>query len=1059
MRSRYSLSRDGSFTIKNYNSASPFSNFLPGVAGKWGIPLWAFYVNRAQGMISFGVHDRNHPIAEFYPADRAYRAVSTVGFRTFIKINGGLLYEPFRLSSDKDNEVMCVTSYDLTLEEKKPPLSVKVRYFTLPGMPFAALIRKLTLKNISSHPLDLEVLDGLPRIIPFGARDLFLKNLSRTIEAWMYSDIRKGMTVFKLLVDPKDVAQTKYVEGANFNCAFFGDKEPVYPSFVVDPVKIFGMDTSFQHPLEFQKKSFKVPRNQVTCGRTPCAFSFFHWRLKKGEERTFYSLFGGVFNAGILKDVVASVSASFIEEKEKENKKLIEDIKDHALCLSSSNTFNHYVRNTYLDNVLRGGYPYSLNNNHSVYYIYSRKHGDLERDYNKFKIFASFFSEGDTNYRDVNQNRRIDLFFNPTIGKDSVVYFMNLIKMDGYNPLVVKGEKLYFEDREEIENILDEFAPGIKDKGDFVNLMHKGFYLGEFFIMFMDKGVKVKNREKLLEKVLPSARRMAVASFKDGCWIDHWRYNLDLIESFLYFYPERVQELFMDTSVTFWDDEYRVKERWQRYILKDGRVQQIGSVEEVPEKKAVLEERKDKKNFLRKGKEIYTTNLFVKLLIIILNKLATFDPDGVGIEMEADKPGWCDSLNGLPALFGSSLCEVVELKRAARMSLEVIKEVGEDRTIEIPDEVFNFYHGLAGLLKDYLSSSSRKKDYLWWDKANIMKESFRRNTFWRINGKVRKIPLSKVRSFLNDVIRKVDLAIKKAYDKKTGLYYTYFFYEVSNFRKSKDGFIMPLSFKRRNIPLFLEGMVHLLRTEKKRQIVVNMRKSSLFDRKLKMYRLNLSLKDQPLAIGRSRVFPRGWLENESVWLHMEYKYLLELLKNGYYKDFYRDFYRCIVCFFDPSVYGRSVLENSSFIVSSVYPDSSLWGKGFVARLTGATVEFLNMWMVMALGHKPFFVDSKRRLCFRPAPIIKGELFTVKEEKIMFSGEEIVIPPNCWAFKMFSSTLVVYHNPHRKDTFKIKAKRIIVQENDRVNIVNSDVIGAPLSYRIRERKAKRIDVYF
>ena len=35
--------------------------------------------------------------------------------------------------------------------------------------------------------------------------------------------------------------------------------------------------------------------------------------------------------------------------------------------------------------------------------------------------------------------------------------------------------------------------------------------------------------------------------------------------------------------------------------------------------------------------------------------------------------------------------------------------------------------------------------------------------------------------------------------------------------------------------------------------------------------------------GGPEPFPR--LKNESIWLHMEYKYLLELLKNGLYAEF------------------------------------------------------------------------------------------------------------------------------------------------------------------------------
>ena len=56
-----------------------------------------------------------------------------------------------------------------------------------------------------------------------------------------------------------------------------------------------------------------------------------------------------------------------------------------------------------------------------------------------------------------------------------------------------------------------------------------------------------------------------------------------------------------------------------------------------------------------------------------------------------------------------------------------------------------------------------------------------------------------------------------------------------------------------------------------------------------MYKVNESLVDQPMEIGRTRIFSRGWLENESIWMHMEYKYLLELLRSGLYAEFYKDF--------------------------------------------------------------------------------------------------------------------------------------------------------------------------
>jgi len=109
-------------------------------------------------------------------------------------------------------------------------------------------------------------------------------------------------------------------------------------------------------------------------------------------------------------------------------------------------------------------------------------------------------------------------------------------------------------------------------------------------------------------------------------------------------------------------------------------------------------------------------------------------------------------------------------------------------------------------------------------------------------------------------------------------------------------------------------------------------------------------------------FSPGWLENESIWSHMEYKYLLEVLRAGLYEEFYSDFKNCLVPFLNAKQYTRSILENSSFIVSSVNSDKSLHGAGFVARLSGSTAEIIHMWLIMNVGLRPFYLSREGKLC-------------------------------------------------------------------------------------------------
>jgi hypothetical protein len=224
------------------------------------------------------------------------------------------------------------------------------------------------------------------------------------------------------------------------------------------------------------------------------------------------------------------------------------------------------------------------------------------------------------------------------------------------------------------------------------------------------------------------------------------------------------------------------------------------------------------------------------------------------------------------------------------------------------------------------------------------------------------------------------------------------------------------------------------------------RASELFDRKLEMYKVNASLAEQPQHIGRARAFTPGWLENESIWLHMEYKYLLEILKAGLYSEFFKDFKNILIPFQDPQVYRRSPLENSSFLVSSAHPDEKLHGAGFVARLSGSTAEFLHIWRIMMAGEKPFFLQEGE-LCLKFAPILPGWLFS-EEGRI--------------TFKFLGCCSVEYYNPRKRNTFDPGTQifKILIHQNDgKSTEIKGDTIGSPFAQDIRAGEYDRIEVFF
>ena len=199
------------------------------------------------------------------------------------------------------------------------------------------------------------------------------------------------------------------------------------------------------------------------------------------------------------------------------------------------------------------------------------------------------------------------------------------------------------------------------------------------------------------------------------------------------------------------------------------------------------------------------------------------------------------------------------------------------------------------------------------------------------------------------------------------------------------------------------------------------------------------------------------------------KFILELLRNGLYEEFYENFRNVLIPFLKAETYGRSILENSSFLASSAHEDASIHGQGFVARLSGSTAEFLHLWILMNVGRRPFSLNAEGKLILQLAPVLAGWLFTDKKSRISFfdrnqKWQAIELPENVYAFNLLGSTLVVYHNPTRADTFgknkvSIHKIRLIYPKVKQPVTILSPIIPEVHAKDIRDRKLERIDVYF
>ena len=561
-RANFYLGDNGLFVIEDYQKTRPFASFLPGIAGPLGVPLWVFYVNRGQAIASFGVEDKDKPILEYQPANHAYQQTASLGFRTFFRLqttDGYVIYEPFRYGSA--SQKMLIGANELVLQDRNTLLGLQtdVVYFLLPGENLAGLVRMVTVTNQSGRSIGFEMLDGLPAVIPYGVNDRMLKDIGRTVEAWMeVFNIEKNVPFYHLRASVADINEVNTFEAGHYMLAL--QKDPagsrILPT-IVDPTLVFGQNTALSEPDAFLQGGLAelLGKTQIVCGKTPCGFSALEAKLRPGESVQLNTLFGHVERAEHLRSRIDRLTSdTYLGEKRREANEVVDSLTGVVNCQTSFPVFDAYCRQTFLDNTLRGGWPitFGAGMKKRVFHIYSRKHGDLERDYNAFSVAPEFYSQGNGSYRDVNQNRREDVWFHPDVGDFNIRVFMSLIQLDGYNPLVIRGSR-FFVPPERVAELLSFTG----DPEKLRSLLQLPFSPGSLLKEIADRSISLTiDKGDFLEKIIGKSSQSIQADFGEGYWVDHWTYNLDLIESYLTVFPDCLHELVFSTEdLPFYDSK------------------------------------------------------------------------------------------------------------------------------------------------------------------------------------------------------------------------------------------------------------------------------------------------------------------------------------------------------------------------------------------------------------------------------------------------------------------------------------------------------------------------
>jgi hypothetical protein len=986
---------EGRYVMRNYDQQKPMSSFLPGLGGVWGVPMWAFYVNRGQGITAFGVDNKDGAIAKYNSAEKAYQQTPFTGFRTFLKgQRNGNKWEhmPFfpemnrrectrgsgsgsgsgsdtSVSINEIQREMRIGMNELEINELEPnkELETNILYFTLPEEEFPGLVRRVTIKNLNlENYLSLEVLDGLMKLEPSGIPNGNLDSMGRTMEAWMnVYNIHEGeegegeeevtrdstQPFFHISQGTADAAQVQIIKFGHFVVGYLegvyysnGTRAPIPHDlpvddddtltsateegeydllpFIVDPSIIFDTDTSLVYPINFFASSghgatgdgdgrgvddlFHQP--QGTTSRTPCAFTGTSLLIPPGGYMVLTSIYGHSTTIEEFLEIQSPKvrQRGYVDKKIQVARDLVIDITSRVETNTSSPILNKYIQQNFLDNVLRGGLPLefgkitasmskemkhlsssasssssssslssspsSLTPHSKIYHVYSRIHGDLERDYNFFNIDTTYFSQGPGNFRDVNQNRRIDVIHSPFINNYNIKTFLSFIQADGYNPLTV-ASPLFILSSESYDILFPILGISKEQQIDFKKIVTKSFRLGQLFKDMKMNHIHTKlDREEFVNLIVSVSKQSYAGQYaQNGFWTDHWTYTLDLIQSYLYVFPDREESVMFDEEnlIPFFMSPAIVKTRSQKYVLvdnpQDSSSSSSSSSSSTTSQSPLTTTRKSvrvynaviawgEKGFPPKRLEAmmriyqdpnyvagpegtggvwqkchsghtFTVTPITKLSMLAILKFSTLDPLGMGVEMEGGKPGWNDAMNGLPGLIGSEMSETYEMIQILRYVQTVLKKYPQ-RTVSFPIEFYHFIRALdesLGLYEMEMKSNSsptEEMEFRHWNRSNTAREEYRELMIAEPSCRTQTLTAETLLKLLNKFEQKSMKGVKRALEMSSheGISPTYFYYDcveyetktfMDNLTSTMQTIVIPKRFSVKSLPLFLEGLTHL----------------------------------------------------------------------------------------------------------------------------------------------------------------------------------------------------------------------------------------------------------
>ena len=764
------------YKIANCSSMRPFFMSIVSDSNHW------MFIS-SNGGLTAGRKNAEFALFPYYTDDKITESYNTTGSKSIFKIShhGELfIWEPFseRFSENRykttRNIYKNVYGNKVIFEEVNHDLKLTYRYQWNSSKQYG-FVRKSELVNDSEYDYQIEFVDGIQNLMPYGVSSDLQNAASNLVDAYKRSQLhqKSGLGIFALSAIIVDKAEPSEALKANVVWSLGIEN----PNYLVSSLQL----------SKFRKKEKISPENDVK-GEKGSYFLHTEISLKENSKKE-WTIVANVNQdqsdvAQLIKTIQTekNILSLLKEDVELGTKNLIAlNASSDALQLTNDTLRDtRHFANT-LFNIMRGGifdYNYQIEKQDFLKYIlkannlifanleknlntlpdlfsletikefaakqnnsdferltleylplkFSRRHGDPSRPWNKFSINTqseiddSKILDYEGNWRDIFQNWEALAHSFPDFMENMIHKFLNATTFDGYNPYRVTKDGFDWETVEE-----DNPWSYIGYWGD-----HQIIYLLKF-LEFIEKHQPKKLEEYFNKDIFVYANVPYVIKSYD----DILKNPKDTIE-----FNHKLDEQIREERDNIGADGA---------LLKDA------------------------------NGAIYKVNFIEKILATVLAKMSNFIPEG-GIWLNTQRPEWNDANNALVGN-GVSMVTLYYMRRFLNFFHQIVSNTDIEK-IKLSNEIVEFYHTirenliqLEPLLECKINDTDRKKvlDILG-NAASEYRNQVYHNGFW---GKKRTHSIAGLKRFIEVSLKFIDHSID-ANKREDNLYHAYNLMTVEN---------------------------------------------------------------------------------------------------------------------------------------------------------------------------------------------------------------------------------------------------------------------------------------